>query len=147
MVGVSMTNERSARRSNKKLPRNNDVPCDELGPDDGIDPRILFRNEHRRSPDDRKLQQLCSQSARAMQFALAGLCSDPILQELDVLHVEPAPDSRRLRVVVCPSSRDVHVDQVRQRSSPARWEPRAITRPVEDSRQRCDRLRTEPDAG
>ena len=54
-----------------------------------------------------------------MQFALAGLCSDPILQELDVLHVEPAPDSRRLRVVVCPSSRDVHVDQVRQRLAAA----------------------------
>lgn len=90
--------------SNESRRPRGEPPCDELGPDDGIDPRILFRNDHdRRSrKDDRKLRQLCSQVRRAVQLALSGTCRDPVLIELDVDTVEPAPDAGRLRVVVRP---------------------------------------------
>jgi len=95
--------------------RNNQPPCDELGPDDGIDPRILFRNEQPRSRNDRKNHQLAAQAARALQFALGGVCRDPLLQQLDVVSVEPAPDARRLRVIVhAPSDAD-SIDDVRAR--------------------------------
>ena len=41
-------------------------------------------------------------AARALRLALAGVCRDPVLQQLDVVRVEPAPDARRLRVIVSP---------------------------------------------
>ena len=104
-----MSFERNRRR------RDDQPPCDELGPDDGIDPRILFRNEEPRSRDDRKNSQLCAQAARALHFALAGVCHDPLLQQLDVVSVEPAPDARRLRVIVRVPADDTPIDDVRER--------------------------------
>ena len=37
------------KRSKKEGP---ELPCGELGPDDGIDPKILFREEGRRREDN-----------------------------------------------------------------------------------------------
>ncbi len=108
-----MSFERKRRRG-KQPP-----PCDQLGPDDGIDPRIYFRNEPRRRGDDRKVRQLCAQAARALQFAFAGLCRDPILQQLDVVSVEPAPDARRLRVIVRPCGEGASVSEVQERLAEA----------------------------
>lgn len=87
----------------KPTRRDSAPPCDRPGPDDGIDPRILFREQRHRTRDDRKVLQLCSQAARAIGFALAGACSDPVLQRLGVLAVRPAPDAGRLLVVVGPA--------------------------------------------
>lgn len=108
-----MTDERKRRK--KPAPRRHDLPCIELGPDDGIDPRYLFRNDHAPSRDDRKVQQLCAQAARALRLALAGECRDPVLQQVDVLRVEPGPDARRLRVVVRPPLDETPIAEVMDR--------------------------------
>lgn len=89
-----MSFERKRRR------RDEQPPCDELGPDDGIDPRYLNRPSRDTARDHRKTRQLCAQAARALHLALAGGARDPLLSEFHVVDVEPAPDARRLRVVL-----------------------------------------------
>jgi ribosome-binding factor A len=72
--------------------------CDEIGPDDGIDPREWAKAEFRRPPG-RKALQLCRQVARVLQTALAD-CRDEVLSGLVVTAVTPAPHAGRLRVFV-----------------------------------------------
>lgn len=72
--------------------------CGELGPEDGADPRDFFRHREVRT-GDRKLQQLCGQVAHALSLALSG-AEHEALREGAVIAVAPAPDARRLRVVV-----------------------------------------------
>ena len=76
----------------------------ESGPDDGIDPKLLFRAPPRR--DDRHVRRLCSQVRESLSFALAGACSDDVLQSLWVVGVDPAPDATRLQVTVCAGGDD-----------------------------------------
>jgi ribosome-binding factor A len=64
---------------------------------DPVDPSVYF------SPAadprvQRKARQLCQQVALALDHALAWACSDPVLNALSVLAVEPAPDASRLLV-------------------------------------------------
>ena len=47
--------------------------------------------------------QLCSQVRRALELTLAGDVRDEVLMDLAVERVEPAPDDRRLRVLLVPS--------------------------------------------
>ena len=75
-------------------------PCDEMYADDGVDPRKFFERRDRERGDDHKTQMLCSQVAEAIRFLLAWECEDPVLQDLEVNEVEPAPNASRLRVVV-----------------------------------------------
>lgn len=77
-----------------------DPPCDEMYADDGVDPRKFFERRDRERGDDHKTQMLCSQVAEAIRFLLAWECADPVLQDLEVEEVVPAPDASRLRVVV-----------------------------------------------
>jgi ribosome-binding factor A len=51
---------------------------------------------------DNKLSQLCEQIAEAIGYALACECADPLLSQLVVASVEPAPSIRRVRVTVYP---------------------------------------------
>lgn len=69
-----------------------------LGPDDGQDPR-RFHDRRTRRGDGRKALQLCEQVRHALTAALAGL-GDETLQGVEVLGVEPAPHSGRLRATV-----------------------------------------------
>lgn len=46
--------------------------------------------------------QLCSQVRRALELTLAGDVHDEALMDLVVERVEPAPDDRRLRVLLAP---------------------------------------------
>ncbi len=74
--------------------------CAEIGPDDGVDPRLLKRQtRNRRTPDLRKTRQLCGQIRRALDLALAT-STDPHLQSAWVVQVTPAPNASRLRVEV-----------------------------------------------
>lgn len=75
-------------------------PCREPGSDDGIDPRYYFRpaSDDRRA--DRKVLQLCAQVAKAVRLTLDGALDDERLHALEVVRVEPAPDARRLRVIL-----------------------------------------------
>jgi ribosome-binding factor A len=82
--------------------RRTEATCSELGPDDGIDPRDLFRATARKK-GGRKTLQLCGQVAEAINYAFAAVCHDDVLRELGVLAVLPAPDESRLLVTVGPT--------------------------------------------
>jgi ribosome-binding factor A len=71
---------------------------EEVGPEDGSDPRRFHDRRQRRSAP-RKSLQLAAQVAEALRSILAGAADDR-LREVEVLHVEPAPNSGRLRVLV-----------------------------------------------
>ncbi len=76
--------------------------CNDVGPEDGIDPRFL-----RLLPEDRhigrKQLQLCRQVGRTLSEVLAG-CGDEVLQELEVAGVTPAAGAGRMLVTLRPSA-------------------------------------------
>jgi ribosome-binding factor A len=81
--------------SNKEM-----IPlCGEIHPDDGTDPREFARKGRPRK-GDRKVRQLCRQVAETLNLVLSGECGDELLQSLQVLTVDPAPDASQLVVTV-----------------------------------------------
>jgi len=74
--------------------------CDELSPEDGMDPREFARKD-RPHKEDRKVRQLCSQVAETLRLVLSGECADELLQSLRIVAVEPAPNASQLLVTVC----------------------------------------------
>jgi ribosome-binding factor A len=86
--------------TNRKIPsrRRMLAACDEIGPDDGANPREWAKTGLR-GPPGRKALQLCRQVAQALQAAL-GDCRDEVLCGLVVTAVTPAPHAGRLRVSV-----------------------------------------------
>jgi ribosome-binding factor A len=91
------------------------LPCDEIGPDDGVDPRVRSRETSRRVPN-RKALQLCGEVARTLNGILQGECDDEVLRDVLVESVVPAPDSTRLLVTVScsPSAREIVAAEVLQ---------------------------------
>src|SRR5262249_22123031 len=76
--------------------------CNDLGPDDGVDPRTQGRpswDTGRGRVPNRKALQLCGQVARTLA-GVFGECSDAVLRELLIESVVPAPNSSRLLVTV-----------------------------------------------
>src|SRR5687768_1969741 len=65
----------------------------------------VFSGERSSPRRDYKTQQLCRQVSRALSLALAGECADPMLQDLVVHSVLPAPNASRLLVNVYLSTR------------------------------------------
>lgn len=45
---------------------------------------------------------MCKQAQRALCYALGGDCRDPLLQDLEVISVDPAPNAFHLIVTVMP---------------------------------------------
>jgi ribosome-binding factor A len=86
-----------------------ELVCAEIGPEDGVDPRDARRG-HRPDRAGRKTLQPCKQVERALSLALAGDCSDPVLGDLNVVSVAPAPNAGRLLVTVSPSLSAAPVD-------------------------------------
>lgn len=66
---------------------------------DGIDPDVFFEESVRKS-GRRKDFQLCAQVQEAIASALAAELGDPLLRELWVVRVEPAPTASQLLVWV-----------------------------------------------
>jgi len=83
--------------------------CAQIGPEVGLDPRYV-RREPPPNRGRRKTLQLCKQVERALCLALAGDCADRVLGDLQVISVEPAPNSARLLVTVSPSPSAAPVD-------------------------------------
>lgn len=73
--------------------------CNEIGAEDGADPRIFFR-PHQEKKLNRKALQLCGEVAKSVGHVLAWELGDEVLGELHVEAVVPAPDSTRLLVTV-----------------------------------------------
>jgi ribosome-binding factor A len=90
--------------------------CHEIGPEDGIDPKIYFRKNSERKVN-RKSLQLCSEVFKALGRTLAWEMGDDLLNRLLVEAVVPAPDSSHLLVTVslpAPASAG-HVEQTLER--------------------------------
>ena len=85
----------------RKQPSRKDLlsSCENVGPEDGLDPKIFFRTSSFKATN-RKALQLCGEVARTLGHALAWEMGDDILSRLDVASVVPAPDSTRLLVTV-----------------------------------------------
>jgi ribosome-binding factor A len=64
---------------------------------------MAFSNRSFDRKQDRKLQQLCRQVQRALMYVLPGDIGDPMLRDVMVESVRPAPDAGRLLVVVTTS--------------------------------------------
>jgi ribosome-binding factor A len=84
--------------------------CAEVHADDGSDPRLFFRKDGSRARPRHKARQLCQQVLEVLDGLLAGQSSDPFLQDLAVVDVEPAPDASRLLVTVTPRAPDIPPD-------------------------------------
>ena len=74
--------------------------CGTLGPDDGVDPRILFSRENRKKDTSRKDRQLCKEVYRAVCLATGNFERQSWVNGLVFHSVSPAPDASRLRVEV-----------------------------------------------
>lgn len=77
--------------------------CAEVHADDCVDPRELFSRrggqQGRGARVHRKDLQLAKQVFHAIELAFQGDLSDPVLQDLHVISVRPAPDATNLAVV------------------------------------------------
>jgi len=84
-----------------------DLDAAENHPDDGQDPKRFHDKRRLLKRDDkepgRKSRQLAAQVMDQLRLILAGL-ADPILTNLMVVSVQPAPNSGRLMVTVAGSS-------------------------------------------
>jgi ribosome-binding factor A len=72
---------------------------DEIGPDDGLDPRKFLRRTSGRVTN-RKALQLCAQVRDILDYVFAWDCGDRLLKGLMVASVTPAPNASRLLVTV-----------------------------------------------
>jgi len=73
--------------------------CEELGPEDGMDPRILARSMMEK-PKQHKAKQLCKEAKHSLSLVLAGELSDPVLQNLDVVDVTTDENGQFLLVTL-----------------------------------------------
>jgi ribosome-binding factor A len=90
-----------------------DALCGEVHADDGIDPREgSSRSEpqgRRSRKSNRKDLQLAKQVFRAIDAVLRGELTDPVLQDLEVVSVQPAPDATHFLVILRPTKLDDRV--------------------------------------
>lgn len=75
--------------------------CQQIHPDDGIDPREFFQTRSRQQRRDHKTEQLCQQVAETLGLVFASEFPDDLLQSLQVISVTPAPHAGQLLVLVC----------------------------------------------
>ena len=71
--------------------------CDQIGPEDGIDPRELLR-KMTSNKQDRKALQLCRQVERTVSLVASGELNDDRIRDLQLVSVIPAPHSNHLLV-------------------------------------------------
>lgn len=73
--------------------------CDEIGAEDGVDPRRLSRvseGERKRY----KSRQLCKAAKQTLSLVMGGALSDPILQGLEVDEVTSSEDGQSLVIAI-----------------------------------------------
>ena len=72
--------------------------CGAINDDDAIDPRHYFYNKRKPNRKFRKAFQLCRQVADTLHLVLTDNDSD--LESVSVVDVVPAPDARRMLVLI-----------------------------------------------
>ncbi|HZU39369.1 MAG TPA: ribosome-binding factor A [Gemmataceae bacterium] len=100
----------------KKISRRAIRSCaDDIGPEDGLDPRLFFRKRSEKKID-RKVLQLCGEVSRTLSQVLAWELGDNVLSQVRIESVVPAPDSSRLLVAVSlPAAGTSNPERVLQR--------------------------------
>ena len=73
--------------------------CDEIGPEDGVDPRLLAK-AYRTKNKSHKTMQLCKEAKQTLSLVMAGELSDAVLQNLEVAEVAPNVDGQYLSVTL-----------------------------------------------
>ena len=73
--------------------------CAEFGPEDGIDPRYLIKNQDRKSGQQNSLR-MCSAVTKVLSLVLAGDMNDPILQSIHVVDVTTEGNGQFLRISI-----------------------------------------------
>lgn len=86
----------------RKTPSRKDMlqSCQEIRPDDGLDPRTFYWKRSEERKVKRKDLQLCREVARTLNHALAWEIGDELLSNLQVEAVLPAPNASRLLALV-----------------------------------------------
>lgn len=74
--------------------------CAGLEDDDAMDPREFFREPPRAGKQDRKARQLCHQVAETLALIFSGELDDELLHGLEVVAVDPAPNTAQLAVTL-----------------------------------------------
>lgn len=78
--------------------------CDQIGAEDGMDPRDFFRPPRISRKEDHRTERLCHQVAEVLHLVLASalqsVLADEIYECLLVERVAPAPNASRLRVTL-----------------------------------------------
>ncbi len=77
--------------------------CDEIGPEDGVDPRLLARSIEPK-PRCHKVKQLCKEAKHTLSLVLAGELYDPLLKDMDIVEVTADENGQFLCVSM------IHVD-------------------------------------
>ena len=86
------------RLSKKERERILKQSCGVINEDDAIDPKHYFYNKRKSKDKYRKAYQLCRQVAETLHLVLTE--DAPALGDLSVVDVVPAPDSRRMLVIL-----------------------------------------------
>lgn len=73
--------------------------CAEIGPEDGIDPRIITRAMDRKS-NNRKARQLGKEARQTLTMIFSGELSDPVFQDIEVIDVSASDDGQFLNVTL-----------------------------------------------
>ena len=91
--------------------------CGVINEDDAVDPRHNFYNKRRGKDQFRKAFQLARQVSETLQMVLTG--GDPMLDGLAIVDVVPAPDARRMLVIVGVDSGAIesatHLEEIHER--------------------------------
>lgn len=101
------------RLSKKERERVMKQMCGVINGDDAVDPKHYFYNKRKSKDKYRKAFQLCRQVADTLQLVLTD--DDPMLDGLVVIDVVPAPDSRRMLVILrLDADKDVTASEVEE---------------------------------
>jgi len=110
--------------------------CDEIGPEDGIDSRLLSRAVVIEKQSN-KGRQLCKVAKRTLSFVLGGELSDPMLQTLLVVDVtsSEAGETLYISISVQDDESAAHAERILQKLNAIQGSLRAaIARSVKRKR-------------
>jgi ribosome-binding factor A len=71
--------------------------CGDIGPEDGIDPRLAARATGRKA-GNHKGRQLGKEARHVLSLIFAGELGDPVFQDLEIIDVTPTDDGQFLTV-------------------------------------------------
>jgi len=84
--------------------------CGEIGPDDGVDPRLVARATDRKTRNH-KGKQLGKEARHMLSMVFAGELSDPVLQNLEVIDVSASDDGQFLIVSLAATGTGFEFDE------------------------------------